>query len=149
MTRSNHDLMHPSNQALRLTRRKMLVLLGGSAAGASLLAATGDAFAEAEARDRKTVLNAAVAAVLAPSAFVAAQTTDHLAGYHQATQAGFSPINSTLSFGSPTDVAAGWDGSAWAIDTQVPQALRSERLGTAWTRATSPRTWCCRLSKCG
>jgi hypothetical protein len=110
--------MHSSDQASRLTRRKMLVLLGGSAAGASLLAATGDAFAEANARDRKTVLNEALAAVLAPSALAAAQATDHLAGYRQATQAGFSPINSRLTFGQPTDVAAGWDGTAWAIDGQ-------------------------------
>jgi hypothetical protein len=110
--------MHSSNQALRLSRRKMLVLLGGSAAGASLLAATGDAIAEAQAHDRKTVLNGAVAAVLAPPAFAAAQATDHLAGYRQATQSGFSPISSMLTFGSPTDVAAGWDGTVWAIDNQ-------------------------------
>src|SRR5215471_1321313 len=41
-----------------------------------------------------------------------------VAAIQQAIQAGFSPINSTLTFGAPTDVAAGWDGTVWAIDGQ-------------------------------
>src|SRR5689334_7103394 len=131
MTRRNYDLMHSSNQALRLSRRKMLVLLGGSAAGASLLAASGDSFAAAGARDRTTVLNGAVAAALAPSVVAAAQATDRLAGYRQATQAGFSPINSTLTFGPPTDVAAGWDGTVWAIDNQGAPHLH-DPLSDTW-----------------
>ena len=110
--------MQAPHHSPRLTRRRLLVLLGGSAAATSLLATTGHAFAEAEARDPQIALSQAVAAVLAPAALGAAQATDPLAGYRQATQTGFSPINSTLTFGAPTDVAAGWDGTVWAIDGQ-------------------------------
>src|SRR5579884_2536073 len=36
--------------------------------------------------------------------------------FERATRSGFVPIASTLSFGEPTDIASGWDGSLWAID---------------------------------
>lgn len=102
----------------RITRRRVLVLLGGSAAGVGLLGATGTAFAETNVLAHQVVLNEVVSTVLGPPAVagVAAQPTAPLAGFRQAAQAGFSPINSTLTFGAPADLAAGWDGTLWAID---------------------------------
>src|SRR5579884_913039 len=110
--------MPSPNLAPRMTRRRLLVLLGGSAVGAGLLGATGTTSAETTPRDRGAVLNNAVAAVLAPVVAqpALAQAGAPLAGFQQATHAGFAPINSTLTFGPPADIAAGWDGTVWAID---------------------------------
>ncbi|HEY1295955.1 MAG TPA: hypothetical protein VGJ60_23000, partial [Chloroflexota bacterium] len=98
----------------RITRRRLLLLLGGSAAGASLLATAGNALAATTEHARQAALSDAVAAVLGPVAVASA--AEPLAGFQAATQAGFSPIDSSLTFGVPTDLAAGWDGTAWAID---------------------------------
>jgi hypothetical protein len=96
----------------------MLVLLGRSAAGTGLLSADGSASADAGIHDRMQVSDAVLAVLGPPALASAAQPTQPLAGFCQATQAGFSPINATLSFGPPADVAAGWDGTLWAIDDQ-------------------------------
>src|SRR5262245_6848999 len=37
--------------------------------------------------------------------------------FGHATQSGFAPISSRGPFGPITDIAAGWDGSLWGIDT--------------------------------
>src|SRR5262245_19421366 len=109
--------MESAIRTQRVTRRRLLVLLGGSAACASLLATTGSAFADTGTRDGHTRLNQAVAAVLASPVLAPAHTAAApLATIQQAAQAGFSPINSMLTFGPPTDVAAGWDGTVWAVD---------------------------------
>ncbi|MBV9172420.1 MAG: PQQ-like beta-propeller repeat protein [Chloroflexi bacterium] len=112
--------MESSDHTAHLTRRRLLALLGGSAVSAGLLGATGITSGGTPARDRGAVLNNAVAAVLAPvvvpPAF--AQARAPLASFQQATQAAFTPINSSLTFGAPSDIAAGWDGTAWAIDGQ-------------------------------
>jgi hypothetical protein len=102
-----------------------LVLLGGSAAGASLLAMTGNAFAETTASDRQARIHDAIAAVLGSVA------ATPLAAVRKATQTGFSPINSSLTFGAPTDLAAGWDGTVWAID-QAGAPHIYDPLSQAW-----------------
>ena len=56
---------------------------------------------------------AAVLAAAAPAAQISP-----LAPFQQAAQTSFAPINSGLTFGQPTDMAAGWDGTLWAIDQQ-------------------------------
>src|SRR4051794_7976090 len=104
----------------RLSRRRLLLLLGGSAAGVGLLTVSGTASAESSPARQQVRVSDVVAAVLAPPAlaatFAAAQAGPPLAGYTQATTSGFNSINSTLTFGAPVDVAAGWDGTLWAID---------------------------------
>src|SRR5215470_828170 len=108
--------MPSTDDTARLTRRRLLLLLGGSAAGVGLLAVSGTASANPPARDQQARIGAAVAAALASPALAAAQSGTPLAGFQQATQSGFNPINSTLTFGAPVDVAAGWDGTLWATD---------------------------------
>src|SRR5690349_21550241 len=121
--------MQSASHAPRLTRRQLLVLLGGSAAGASLLASTGTAFGDTTGRDRQALLNEAVGAVLGPPQLAGAARP--LAAFRQAAQAGFSPINSALTFGAPTDLAAGWDGTLWAIDESgAPHVY--DPLSTSW-----------------
>jgi len=103
----------------RLTRRRLLALLGGSAACTSLLAASGSASAETSAHEGHARMDQAVAAVLDQPVRAAAQpATAPLGAIQQAVPSGFSPVNSTLTFGSPTDIAAGWDGTVSAIDGQ-------------------------------
>ncbi len=99
----------------RLTRRRLLALTGGTV-GTGLLTASGVAHADLQPQDRET-LPQAVAAVLAGApAAPAATTMAPLAGFQQAAQSGFVPVNSSLTFGAPTDLASGWDGTVWAID---------------------------------
>ena len=99
----------------RLTRRRLLTLAGGTV-GIGLLTASGVAHADLQPQDRET-LPQAVAAVLAGAPPAPAATTmAPLAGFQQAAQSGFVPVNSTLTFGAPTDLASGWDGTVWAID---------------------------------
>jgi hypothetical protein len=116
---------------MRMTRRRALILLGGSAAGAGLLAASGTAFAQTSSPDRHARLNQAVAAVLAPRVRAAEHAAAPLATLQQTAQASFSPINSTLTFGPPADVSSGWDGSLWAIDSSgAPHVYDS--LSDSW-----------------
>jgi hypothetical protein len=98
-----------------------------------LLAATGTAFAESSAPAHAAVLNEAVAGVLGPPrvAAIAAQPKPPLVAFRQATQAGLSPINSALTFGAPADLAAGWDGTLWAID-QLGAPHVYDSLSTSW-----------------
>ena len=97
----------------------MLLLLGGSAAGAGCWPSPAR-LRGTSSPDQQARLSEAVAAVLAPpplaATSAAAQAGAPLAGFQQATTSGFNSINSTLTFGAPTDVAAGWDGTLWAID---------------------------------
>ena len=77
---------------------------------------TGTASADASVHDQHTLLDEAVAAVLAPTARSAPSAAPRMALFEQAAHAGFSPINSSLTFGPPADLASGWDGTVWAID---------------------------------
>ena len=90
----------------------MLALAGGTAAS-GLLVASGVAQADAPTL-QAAKMSQAVAAVLAAAPLTAATP---LAAFQQAAQAGFVPVNSSLTFGEPADMAAGWDGTLWAIDT--------------------------------
>ena len=108
--------MHSTDHTVHLSRRRLLLLLGGSVAGAGLLAVTGTASADASVHDQHTLLDEAVAAVLAPTARSAPSAAPRMAPFEQAAHAGFSPINSSLTFGPPADLASGWDGTVWAID---------------------------------
>jgi hypothetical protein len=111
----------------RLTRRSLLLLVGG-ALGAGLLTATRVAHAETPHQEHETPPQA-VAAVMVASAPAAATNApgsatnapaaaiNALDSFRHATQAGFVPIDSTLTFGAPTDLASGWDGTLWAIDS--------------------------------
>jgi len=105
------NLSGAARGAGRITRRRLLVLTGGTAASA-LLASSGIAHAS-----RGQTIPQAVAAVLASRPQAAAPTMAPLAGFQQATQMGFAPINSSLTFGPPADLGAGWDGTLWAIDS--------------------------------
>ncbi|MBV9933564.1 MAG: hypothetical protein JO367_04615, partial [Actinobacteria bacterium] len=123
------DSFDPGRGTPRLTRRRLLLLAGG-AAGTGLLAASGVAHADLQGNQRET-LPQAVAAVMAAAAPAAAAATDPLAGFRQATQTGFAPINSALTFGAPTDLASGWDGTLWAIDGKgAPHVY--DPLGDSW-----------------
>ncbi|MDN5918123.1 MAG: hypothetical protein L0I76_24015, partial [Pseudonocardia sp.] len=51
--------------------------------------------------------------------------------FRQMAQDGFAPINSALTFGPPTDLAAGWDGTLWAIDGSGAPHLY-DPLGDSW-----------------
>ena len=110
--------MPETHPTARLTRRRLLLVLGGSAASMGLLAVSGTGSAEISPREHHTLLNEAVAAVLAPAALAAAPAAaEPLAPFRQSTLAGFMPIDSTLTFGAAADLASGWDGTLWAIDS--------------------------------
>ena len=101
--------MPETHPTARLTRRRLLLVLGGSAASMGLLAVSGTGSAEISPREHHTLLNEAVAAVLAPAALAAAPAAaEPLAPFRQSTLAGFMPINSTLTFGAAADLASGW-----------------------------------------
>src|SRR5262249_6595187 len=99
-TQETPDQMHSTDYPSRLTRRRMSLLLGGSGAGVGLLAVSGAASAEAGPREQQARLSDVVAAALAPPALAAtsaaAQAGAPLAGFKQATQSSFNPINSAL-----------------------------------------------------
>jgi len=81
---------------LHLTRRQFLKL---SALGTSVLALPVPALALVAAAPSEE----AMAAVKQPGGLSMLQPT-------------FNAINSVTAFGPPTDIAAGWDGTLWAID---------------------------------
>src|SRR5690242_11480299 len=110
MTRAQ---LEPTRTALRFTRRQALAR-PGSTAKTGLLVACDPAHADAPPA-RGELMPQAVSAVVKASA-PAAPRVAALMPFGQATQTSFLPIDSGLTFGPPTDVAAGWDGTLWAID---------------------------------
>ncbi|MBV9172793.1 MAG: hypothetical protein JOZ81_22210, partial [Chloroflexi bacterium] len=88
----------------RFTRRRMLLIVG-AATGTGLLAASTAAYARESTTDGPQGVVQAVAAVAAasaaPSSAQAASPKPSL--LEQASQIGFQPIDSKLTFGPPTD----------------------------------------------
>jgi hypothetical protein len=121
------DLSMLPSAATRLTRRRML-LLSVATGSAGLLAASGLAHAESAAHGQGVA--DAVAHVLATQTRASAAPRPARL-FEQVPETGFAPIASTLTFGSPTDIAAGWDGTLWAIDEAgAPHVYDSE--SDAW-----------------
>ncbi|MBV9325076.1 MAG: hypothetical protein JO352_14945, partial [Chloroflexi bacterium] len=116
----------------RFTRRRMLLIVG-AATGTGLLAASTGAYAREATADSQQRLAEAVAAVAAASAAPStAQAASPKPGLlEQATQTGFQPIDSKLTFGPPTDLASGWDGTLWSIDSAgAPHVY--DRVANKW-----------------
>jgi hypothetical protein len=120
------DTNDPARGTLRLTRRQMLGLAGGAAA-TGLLVASGVAHADVRQVKAQRMADAVAAVVtVAPVRRMAP-----LASFQQAAQTGFTQINGGLTFGPPADIAAGWDGTLWAIDTTGAPHLYNP-LGDTW-----------------
>jgi len=113
---------------MRVTRRRML-LVTGATVGTGLLAASGAA--QARAASRTDAVPQAVVAVLGPVAPKAAAPRTAFSSFAQAAQTGFAPIASALTFGAPTDLASGWDGTVWAID-QAGAPHVYDPVGDSW-----------------
>ncbi|MBV9172436.1 MAG: hypothetical protein JOZ81_20365, partial [Chloroflexi bacterium] len=114
-------MQHPDHAGFRsrLTRRRMLLLVGGAAAGTGLVAVSG-ADAWTDSGQQPSSVAQAIAAVLGAgpeTAFAQSTSSNSLGVFQQASQNGFTSINAKLTFGPPTDLASGWDGTLWAIDT--------------------------------
>ncbi|MBV9601292.1 MAG: hypothetical protein JOZ87_31150, partial [Chloroflexi bacterium] len=108
-----------SSTSLRLSRRRLLLLAGGAAAVGTGLLAAGKAAYAFEAGHTSTVADAVAAAATTTTGDSAAPAASAAPGrrlMEQTSQTGFAPINSKLTFGAPTDLASGWDGTVWAID---------------------------------
>lgn len=88
-------------QPMRFGRRRLLLLAGGAAA-TGLLATSVAAFASESTSDRKQRLDTAVAAVADTTAAPRKQPFEASRGiFEQASQTGFVPIASSLTFGPP------------------------------------------------
>jgi hypothetical protein len=93
----------------------MLLLVGATAAGTGLMAATGAAFA-ASVEPPMSVSMAVTSVLGAAQGSPTDRSGQKLGVLEQAGQIGFAPIASSLTFGPPADLASGWDGTLWAID---------------------------------
>src|SRR5262245_51996642 len=109
----------PTANSRRVTRRQMLGRPGNTAT-TGLLVACDAAQADAPV-PRTELMSQAVTAALNGAPAAAAQNgtapkaqATALTPFGQATQTSFLPIDSGLTFGPPTDLAAGWDGTLWA-----------------------------------
>ena len=74
--------------------------------------------------------------------------TNRAAGQVKATgaplrQPGFLPQPSALTFGSPADLAIGWDGTVWAVDGQArpTSSTPSPAPGSPTARASTRSPW--------
>lgn len=65
---------------------------------------------------RQEALARAVAELSSPTPPAPKRQTPKRTIFEQAGQSGFTPIESSLTFGAATDIAAAWDGTLWAID---------------------------------
>ncbi|MBV9599658.1 MAG: PQQ-binding-like beta-propeller repeat protein [Chloroflexi bacterium] len=94
---------------VRITRRQLL-LLGGAVVGTGLLAVTRGAQAVSAAEAMRDALGS-VARQEAPATSQTGGLLDRAAPSVTPLAVAAEPV-----FGPPTDIAAGWDGTLWAID---------------------------------
>ncbi|MBV9325246.1 MAG: PQQ-binding-like beta-propeller repeat protein [Chloroflexi bacterium] len=115
MDRADLNMMNP-----RLTRRRMLVVSCGAGAAGLLGAARTASAAELLQR-----------ALAQPPALVFQPVTSTNRPARGAVSVAALPVSAGPSFGPPTDIAAGWDGTLWAIDG-AGAPYRYDDAGQSW-----------------